>query len=89
MLTPVFTGQFKRDLKKSEKRGLDIEKIKEIISLLLAEEPLLPRHGDHPLAGNWKGHRELHVEPDWLLIYKVVGSTLRLERTGTHADLFD
>ncbi len=89
MLTPVFTGQFKRDLKRSQKRGLDMDKIKEVIDLLLSETPLQPRHCDHCLVGDWRDHRELHVEPDWLLIYKKDGSKLFLERTGTHADLFN
>jgi mRNA interferase YafQ len=47
------------------------------------------RYRDHPLQGGWKGYREAHIEPDWLLIYRVTGDELHLVRTGTHADLFD
>jgi mRNA interferase YafQ len=57
--------------------------------LLLAEQPLPANYGDHALKGDWKGWRDLHLEPDWLLLYRVEGSDLRLARTGTHADLFD
>jgi len=57
---------------------------------LLIEDLPLPRTClDHPLKGDWKGFRDLHVEPDWLLIYCIEGDTVRFERTGRHADLFD
>ena len=64
-------------------------KLRTLLSLLLAGAPLPERYQDHPLKGNWKGYRDAHIEPDWLLIYRVVGNELRLARTGTHADLFD
>ena len=55
---------------------------------LIRQHPLTARHLDHPLRGIWKGYREAHIEPDWLLIYRVEGNELRLVRTGSHADLF-
>ncbi|MEO6021638.1 MAG: type II toxin-antitoxin system YafQ family toxin [Burkholderiales bacterium] len=88
MRSPSFTGQFKRDLKLAEKRGKDISKLRTVIELLIAAEPLPRELGDHPLKGEWQPSRDLHIEPDWVLIYRVDGDTVRFERTGTHADLF-
>ena len=88
MRSPSFTGQFKRDVKLAEKRGKDMSKLRAVIELLLAGG-LLPRElGDHPLKGEWQPSRDLHIEPDWVLIYCVDGDAVRFERTGTHADLF-
>lgn len=64
-------------------------KLRELVSLLLAEAPLPDRYRDHPLKGSWRGYRDAHIEPDWLLIYRVAGDELHLVRTGSHADLFD
>ena len=82
------TKQFKKDVKRMQKRGKDLEKIRAVIDLLLAEEPLPPKNRDHQLGGNWSGRRDCHIEPDWILIYKPMGDELLLERTGTHSDLF-
>lgn len=82
------TSQFKKDIKRLQKRGKDLAKIKEVIDLLLAQKPLPEKNRDHQLGGNWAGHRDCHIEPDWLLIYKVLDDEVRLERTGTHSDLF-
>ena len=89
MLTPVRWGRFKRDVKRAQKRGKDMDKLKAVLSLLIEEEPLPARYRDHPLKGEWQGFRDLHIEPDWLLLYSVEGDVLQLARTGTHADLFD
>jgi len=88
MRSADYTGQFKRDVKLAEKRGKDMGKLRNVIMLLLAGSLLPPEFIDHPLSGNWKTSRDLHIEPDWLLIYSIQGSTVRFERTGTHADLF-
>ena len=82
------TKQFKKDVKRMQKRGKDLAKIKAVIDLLLAEEPLPPKNRDHQRGGNWVGRRDCHIEPDWILIYKPTGDELLLERTGTHSDLF-
>ncbi|MEI8342901.1 MAG: type II toxin-antitoxin system YafQ family toxin [Verrucomicrobiota bacterium] len=82
------TSQFKKDVKRLRKQGKDIAKIKTVINLLLEETPLPPKNRDHQLSGNWSGHRDCHIEPDWILIYKILKDELRLERTGTHSDLF-
>lgn len=60
-----------------------------ILSLLIEGRPVPGGYNDHPLRGDWKGFRDLHIEPDWLLLYRIEGDELRLARTGTHSDLFD
>ena len=82
------TTQFGRDVKRMRKRGKDLAKLQEIVSQLASGTPLAPKHRDHPLVGEWRSSRDCHVEPDWILIYTADGESLRLERTGTHADLF-
>jgi mRNA interferase YafQ len=86
--TPTSGAQFRRDVKLAQKRGKDMAKLREVILLLLEGKPLPSRYKDHPLAGEWSHHRDCHVEPDWLPIYKVEGADLHLVRTGTHSDLF-
>ena len=84
----IIGAQFRRDAKLAQRRGKDMSKLRELILLLSQSQPLPPRYKDHPLAGEWKHHRDCHLEPDWLLIYKVDGDSLYLVRTGTHSDLF-
>jgi mRNA interferase YafQ len=88
MLTPSETNAFRKDLKRIRKRGLDLEKLKTIVRLLAMQEPLPARNRDHNLTGDWVAHRECHIEPDWLLIYRIDEESLVLERTGSHSDLF-
>jgi mRNA interferase YafQ len=88
MLTPAYTRQFERDIKRMRNRGKNLEKLKIIIRSLVAEEPLDPIHRDHKLIGKWKERRECHIESDWLLIYLVESDRVVFERTGSHADLF-
>ena len=66
-----------------------MQKLVDVIDLLLAGTPLPASYGDHPLKGAWKGWRDLHLEPDWLLIYRVADGRLELAASGSHADLFD
>lgn len=87
-LKPFFTKRFQKDLKLSEKRGKDTGKIKAVILLLINEQKLTEKYKDHSLIGNYSGHRECHIEPDWLLIYKINKGDITFERTGTHSDLF-
>ena len=84
------TTQFKKDFKLAIKRGLKIELIEEVITKLAMGETLPDKNKDHTLAGNWVGHRECHILPDWLLIYRIQDDILilTLSRTGTHSDLF-
>jgi len=71
-------------VKLAQRRGKDLSKLRELILLLAEGQPLPPRYKDHPLAGDWKHFRDCHIEPDWLLIYRVEGDDLYLVRTGTH-----
>ena len=82
------TTQFKKDFKLAMKRGLKIELLEEVIAALAMGKTLPEKHKDHALTGNWVGHCECHVLPDWLLIYYQTDTELYLYRTGTHADLF-
>ena len=88
MRQPEYSGQFRRDLKQAQKRGKDMEKLKVLLTLQIEEAPLPIAYFDHPLKGEWKGFRDAHIEPDWLLTYKIEGGTVRFERTGRHVDLF-
>lgn len=85
------TAQFRKDYKLAKKRGLKMEALAEIITLLAKGEALPEKNRDHSLSGNWIGHRECHVLPDWLLIYRIEENVLvlTLTRTGTHSDLLD
>lgn len=84
------TTQFKKDYKLAKRRGLDINLLKGIITKLANGEVLAPKHKDPPLSGDWVGHRECHIQPDWLLVYRYDNDVLvlTLSRTGTHSDLF-
>lgn len=92
MLKPEFSGQFKRDYKLAIKRGCDPKKLEKVISILCSEKPLPEAYRDHALVNSkdYRGMRECHIQPDWLLVYKVEQEVLilKLIRTGTHSDLF-
>lgn len=88
MLEPVFRKKFKKDLHRMLKRGKSEEKIKDVIKILLNEEPLDSKYNDHKLSGKLKEFRDCHIEPDWILMYQISGNRLILVRTGTHPDLF-
>ena len=89
MRTPSYSSQFHRDVKRLQKRGKDLDKLKTLIELLLAAQPLPPQYKDHPLKLNWAGYRDAHLEPDWVLIYSATAEKVHLERTGTHEELFE
>jgi len=82
------TRQFFRDVKRMRKRGKNLHKLQEIVKLLAEGTPLPAYHRDHPLMGPWQPSRDCHIEADWILIYTAYKDSLRLERTGTHSDLF-
>jgi mRNA interferase YafQ len=88
--TVKYTSQFKKDFKLAIKRGRKIELLEEVIETLAMGEVLPEKNKDHMLTGNWSGHRECHVLPDWLLIYRIEDEALilTLTHTGSHADLF-
>lgn len=86
----VSTSRFKKDLKLMLKRGIKMDLLKEVVDQLADGMPLPEKNKDHALTGNWVNHRECHVLPDWLLIYKIEEDclVLTLTRTGSHSDLF-
>ena len=85
------TTQFKKDYKLAKRRGLDISLLKSIVTKLANGESLDSKYRDHSLTGNWVGHRECHIQPDWLLVYRYEDDVLvlTLARTDTHSDLFN
>jgi len=88
--TVKYTGRFKKDYKLAVKRGYNIVLLQSVIRDLAADVSLDPKYRDHDLSGNYVGHRECHIQPDWLLIYYKDEDilVLTLTRTGTHGDLF-
>jgi mRNA interferase YafQ len=88
MLTPVYTRQFERDVRRLKKRGKDFQKFKTVARTLLEARALDPLHRDHKLVGSYQDRRECHIEADWLLIYKKESDRIIFERMGTHSDLF-
>ncbi len=82
------TSQFKQDVRRMEKRGKDLSQIKRVLEALVNGLELPAQLHDHVLVGQYKGTRECHLEPDWLLIYEATASEVVLIRTGSHSDLF-
>ncbi len=87
-LTIRQSTRFRRDVKRLQRQRRALSKLERVIEVLVAQEPLAEQCRDHALAGNWKGFRECHVQPDWLLIYRSEDEELQLARTGSHAELF-
>ena len=90
MLDLVMTTQFRKDLKRIDKRGKDLSLLKDVLQTLREEQALEEKYRDHALTGNYIGFRECHVQPDWLLVYAINKEELILtaSRTGSHSDLF-
>lgn len=90
MLNIRYSAKFKKDYKTIMRRGYNPKLLEIVLELLCTKQALPPKYRDHPLSGNYQGHRECHITPDWLLIYKIEQGilTLTLTRTGTHSDLF-
>jgi mRNA interferase YafQ len=89
MLIPIFERRFLKEVQKAQKRGKDMEKLKDIVQLLLSEKVLPAKNRNHKLKGNFSGYWECHIEPDWLLVYKLKKTEVIFARMGTHSDLFD
>ena len=82
-----YTSQYKHDFRKAKKQGRDIQPLREVVGWLANDEPLPEKHRDHALQGNWKGYRECHVTPDWLLVYRKINQNellLVLVRLASH-----
>ncbi len=88
MLDVRYSTKFKKDFKTCMKRGYKMSLLQQAVDTLRIPAQLPAKNRDHILTGDYSGYRECHIEPDWLLIYRQVGNELRLDRTGTHADLF-
>ena len=90
MLDLVMTTQFRKDLKRINKRGKDLSLLKDVLQTLREEQALEEKYRDHALTGNYIGFRECHIQPDWLLVYAINNEELILtaSRTGSHSDLF-
>lgn len=82
------TNAFEKDMRRFRKQGNDLDKLEAIVNLLQEQERLPARCRPHPLRGDWTGHWDCHVEPDWLLLYRLTGKELVLVRTGSHTELF-
>ena len=89
MLEVHYLNKFKRDVKRLQKQGKDLQKLREVIELLANEQPLPEKYRDHKMTGNWNDFRDCHIEPDWVLIYRIEDNklTLSLSRTGSHSEL--
>ena len=88
MLDPTYSTAFRKDLAKNARRGKDLTKLLTIACKILAEIPLPPSCEDHALEGKYAGHRDCHIEPDWILIYRKTKNGVMFVRLGTHSDLF-
>lgn len=84
----IYSSQFKKDYKKIKSQGKDTSELELLIEKLLHHEKLDIKYKDHKLAGRWKNFHDCHIEPDWVLIYRLTNEALFLERTGSHSDLF-
>ncbi len=90
MLNITLSNRFKKDLKLAAKRGYNLAMLDHVVEKLSRQEPLPPKNMDHALSGDFTGFRECHIQPDWLLVYRIEDEELMLflSRTGTHSDLF-
>lgn len=84
-----FTAPYRRDLKRLKRQGKNFDVMRKIIQLLETDETIPANFQDHALKGRWKGHREMHLESDWLLIYRVTRDAIYLERSGSHSELLN
>ncbi|WP_375695644.1 type II toxin-antitoxin system YafQ family toxin, partial [Bartonella sp. AC66GZZY] len=85
MRSVSYSGKFKKDIKRAKKRGRDMQKLTEVMQLLIHKQQLPSILNDYALQGNWKPRRDLHIESDWLLIYIVDEDRVHFDRTGTHS----
>lgn len=84
----LWTGQFKKDYKRAKKQNRDLAALRSVVERLVEGKSLAAKHRDHGLSGDWNKHRECHITADWLLIYRIDGQNLILQRVGSHSELF-
>ena len=85
-----YSTQYRRDYKKAKKQGKDLVLLRDVVHMLANDTPLPEKYCDHALSGNWKGYRECHITPDWLLVYRKTDKgelLLLLARIASHSDL--
>lgn len=87
-LRVIYPARFRRDVRRMRRQGANIDRLNAVVTTLAMKQPLAFHHRDHALTGNWRGYRECHIQPDWLLIYRVEDDELQLARTGSHSELF-
>ena len=90
MLEPVYAKPFRKERKLMGKRGWDLDKLTEVLDMIINEQPLPPQYENHPLHGKWKGWLECHVQGDWVLVYEIddAARTVTFHHTGSNSDLF-
>ena len=90
MLAYELTGPFNKDIKLMEKRHKDMRKLRDVMAMLIQEQPLPPERENHPLHGKWKDSLECHIQGDWVLVYEIDQAARKVifQRTGSHYDLF-
>ena len=88
MLNPVYENRFKKEVERARKRGKDMQKISDVLVMLIEERPLPAKYKNHKLKGNYSEYWECHIEPDWLLVYQIIKTDIFFARTGSHSDLF-
>ena len=90
MLEPIYPKVFRRQYKLMKKQGRDIGKLREVIDMIVDEQPLPPKYCDHPIHGEWEGSRDCHIQGDWVLIYEIdkAARIVTFHRTGSHSDLY-
>lgn len=84
----ITSSRFRRDAKRLKKQGRNTAELLAVVELLLEGEPLPPEMDDHPFRGKLEGFRDLHIRPDWVLIYQITEDSLLLQRTGSHSEVF-
>ncbi|MDR2921892.1 MAG: type II toxin-antitoxin system YafQ family toxin [Treponema sp.] len=90
MLKPIYPKNFRKQYKLMQKRGMAVDKLLEIMHMIINEQPLPPERSNHPLHGEWEGAFDCHIQGDWVLIYEIdsAAHTVTFHRTGSHSDLF-
>jgi mRNA interferase YafQ len=90
MLEPIYTKVFRKQYRFMMKRGMNLDKLTEVMDMIINEEPLLPERCNHQLNGKWKDALECHIQGDWVIVYEIdpAARTVTFQRTGSHSDLF-
>jgi mRNA interferase YafQ len=90
MLEPIYTKIFRKQYRLMNKQGMNLDKLIEVMDIIISEQPLPPERCNHPLKGKWKDALDCHIQGDWVLVYEIdpAARTVTFHRTGSHSDLF-